>query len=47
MQIQNLLLGARERVRQIEFGALAKLWLRLGGNESGAKATTVEICAPG
>jgi hypothetical protein len=32
-----------ERVRQIEYGALTKLWLRLGGNKGGAAATTIEM----
>jgi hypothetical protein len=33
---------SRERVRQIESGALAKLRLRLDGNHRAAKATPVE-----
>jgi hypothetical protein len=33
----------RERVRQIELGALTKLWLRLGGNKGGATASTVRM----
>ena len=32
----------RERVRQIELGALTKLWLRLGGNKDSAAASSVE-----
>jgi hypothetical protein len=38
---------SRERVRQIEFGALAKLWLRLGRNQGRAKAKMVEIRSAG
>ena len=38
---------SRERVRQIESGALAKLSLRLRGNRIAAKATTSEIRPPG
>ena len=38
---------SRERVRQIESGALAKLWLRLGGNKGGAKATMAELRSAG
>jgi hypothetical protein len=38
---------SRERVRQIEFGALAKLWLRLGGIKGGAKPTAAEIRSAG
>ena len=34
---------SRERVRQIESSALAKLSLRLGGNQLAAKATTGEL----
>jgi hypothetical protein len=38
---------SRERVRQIESGALAKLWLRLGRNQGRAKAKMVEIRSAG
>jgi hypothetical protein len=31
----------RERVRQIELNALAKLWLRLGGNQDRTEVSTV------
>jgi hypothetical protein len=34
---------SRERVRQIEFAALAKLWLRLGRNKGRAKTKMAEI----
>jgi hypothetical protein len=33
----------RERVRQIELGALTKLWRRLGGNEYAGAASTVRM----
>jgi hypothetical protein len=40
-EIASRLSLTRERVRQIELGALTKLWLRLGGNQDGAQASTV------
>ena len=42
-EIATRLSVTRERVRQIEFGALTKLWQRLGGNNGGDEATTVEM----
>jgi DNA-directed RNA polymerase sigma subunit (sigma70/sigma32) len=39
-EIASRLSITRERVRQIELGALTKLWLRLGGNQDGATAST-------
>ncbi|HEX7505252.1 MAG TPA: sigma factor-like helix-turn-helix DNA-binding protein [Polyangia bacterium] len=40
-EIATRLSLTRERVRQIELGALTKLWLRLGGNN--AKATVSAV----
>lgn len=40
-EIATRLSVTRERVRQIESGALTKLWQRLGGSEGGVRATTV------
>jgi hypothetical protein len=42
-EIATRLSVTRERVRQIELGALTKLWQRLGGNNGGDEATTVEM----
>jgi DNA-directed RNA polymerase sigma subunit (sigma70/sigma32) len=41
-EIATRLSLTRERVRQIELGALTKLWLRLGGNKDCATASSVE-----
>ena len=42
-EIASRLSVTRERVRQIELGALRKLWLRLGGNNCGATSSTVRM----
>jgi len=42
-EIATRLSLTRERVRQIELGALAKVWLRLGGNKDGSTASTVRM----
>ena len=40
-EIASRLSITRERVRQIELGALTKLWLCLGGNEAEVEPSTV------
>lgn len=45
-EIATRLSLTRERVRQIELGALTKLWLRLGGNKRKATASTVGMRRP-
>jgi DNA-directed RNA polymerase sigma subunit (sigma70/sigma32) len=42
-EIASRLSLTRERVRQIELGALTTLWRRLGGNEDAVEASTVEM----
>ena len=42
-EIASRLSLTRERVRQIEFAALSKLWLRLGGKKSEATISTAGV----
>jgi DNA-directed RNA polymerase sigma subunit (sigma70/sigma32) len=42
-EIASRLSLTRERVRQIQLGALAKVWLHLRGNEGGDRASAVEM----
>jgi DNA-directed RNA polymerase sigma subunit (sigma70/sigma32) len=45
-EIATRLSLTRERVRQIELGALKKLWARLGGNEGETTPAVVELRRP-
>jgi hypothetical protein len=42
-EIASRLSVTRERVRQIELGALTKLWLRLGANEDAVTTSTLAM----
>jgi DNA-directed RNA polymerase sigma subunit (sigma70/sigma32) len=42
-EIASRLSITRERVRQIQSGALEKVWFRLGRNQDGTSASKVEM----